>query len=655
MSPAKLAAALLLLMGLLAAPARAGYTEIPSFFALCYHDIEDHDADQHYVGVTTRHFVEQLSWLKRNGFHAVSVDDIIAARDGKRPLPEKAYLLSFDDGYESFYTRVFPILKAFHLPSVAAIEGDWVADTHGHEVDFAGEPVPRSLFMTWQQVRELSQSGLVEIANHTHDLHRGIPGNPQGNTQPSAVTRRYDPKTGYESEEAYRRRVAADTAANVAAIEQATGRPPRVTIWPYGEHSGEAIAIMAAAGMPITMTLIDAPVTLDGLAEMPRHLVNGDPMLPSFVQDLHDLSGASPMRAVQVDLDYVYDADPAQTERNLGALVQRIHDLNINAVYLQAFADPDGSGLAREVYFPNRLLPVRADLFNRVAWQLRTRAHVRVYAWLPVLSFDFGGDDARVLAWDKTSGKTVEDETQYRRLSPFSAPARRKIAELYEDLGEHASFEGVLFHDDALLSDVEDASPAALAAYKAAGFPPSIAAIRADPELKRRWTEFKTGAMIQFTIELADRLRQYRSPLATVRNIYARPILDAASVDWFAQDYDRFLAAYDMVAIEAMPLMEGVPPDQAMNWLGRLVAAAKARPRGLKHTLFELQTVDWNKPEDAQGRNLSSETIAAQMGFLERHGALNFGYYPDDFLRDHPKSALIHPVMSLQSHPYPEP
>jgi poly-beta-1,6-N-acetyl-D-glucosamine N-deacetylase len=161
--------------------------------------------------------------------------------------------------------------------------------------------------------------------------------------------------------------------------------------------------------------------------------------------------------------------------------------------------------------------------------------------------------------------------------------------------------------------------------------------------------------MIRFTLELADRLRQYRSPLATVRNIYARPVLDTASVDWFAQDYDRFLAAYDMVAIEAMPLMEGIPPDQATDWLGRLVAAAKARPRGLKHTLFELQTVDWNKKEDTEERNLPSKTIAAQMRFLERRGALNFGYYPDDFLHDHPKSALIHPVMSLQSHPYPDP
>ena len=59
--------------------------------------------------------------------------------------------------------------------------------------------------------------------------------------------------------------------------------------------------------------------------------------------------------------------------KNVGALVQRIHDLQISTVFLQAFADPDASGIARQVYFPNSQLPVRADLFNRVAWQIKTR------------------------------------------------------------------------------------------------------------------------------------------------------------------------------------------------------------------------------------------------------------------------------------------
>jgi biofilm PGA synthesis lipoprotein PgaB len=632
--------------------------EIPQFFSLCYHNIEDDTPDQHFVGVTTRRFVEQLSWLQRNGFHAVSVDDILAARGDRKPLPDKSVLITFDDGYESFYTRAFPILKAFNIPVVLAMEGNWAAETHTGAVDYAGEAASRELFMTWAEVREVVASGLVEVASHTMDLHRGVLANPQGNFEPAAVTRRYDPAEGYESEGAYRKRVAADTATIAKIIERELGRPARVMIWPYGEHSALAISIVAGRGMPITMTLVDAPATLDDLSAVPRHLISDDPTLNGFVQDLHDLSSTAPMRAVQVDLDYVYDPDPAQTERNLGALVQRIRDLRINTVFLQAFSDATGDGLAREVYFPNRQLPMRADLFNRAAWQLRTRAHVKVFAWLPVLAFDFGSGAEgaqHVLAWSDETHRASVDATQYLRLSPFDAAARAKIIDLYKDLAEHASIEGLLFHDDALLSDFEDAGPAALAAYRAAGFPGSVDAIRGDRKLFARWTSFKTDSIIQFTAELAQHVRLYRSPIRTVRNIYARPVLDRESVQWFAQDYDRFLAAYDMVAVMAMPLMEGIPSKDAQAWLGRLVRQAKARPTGLKRTLFELQSVDWNRRSLATGHNLPTEDLAAQMRFLERQGARNFGYYPDDFLHNHPRAELIHPVMSLQSHPYKQP
>lgn len=47
---------------------------------------------------------------------------------------------------------------------------------------------------------------------------------------------------------------------------------------------------------------------------------------------------------------------------------------------------------------------------------------------------------------------------QYRRLSPFDDRVRAQVGMLYEDLAGHAAFDGILFHDDALLSDYEDAS-----------------------------------------------------------------------------------------------------------------------------------------------------------------------------------------------------
>ena len=65
------------------------------------------------------------------------------------------------------------------------------------------------------------------------------------------------------------------------------------------------------------------------------------------------------VRAVQVDLDYVYDPDPVRQELNLGQLLDRIKALGPTEVWLQAFADPDGEDSASAVYFPNCVLPMR--------------------------------------------------------------------------------------------------------------------------------------------------------------------------------------------------------------------------------------------------------------------------------------------------------
>ncbi len=636
-----------------------------SFIALCYHNIEDHDPDQTFVGVATGNLVEQLSWLQRNGYRFVSLDAILAARNGAEPLPEKAVLLTFDDGFQSFYTRVFPILKAFGAPALLAVTGAWMDDAPGSTVAYgsaiASGPtvaygdlqVPRGFFLTWNEVREMVGSGLVEIASHTGALHRGISANPQGNSEPAVVTHELDPATvSYESDAAYRQRIDADAAAMAHKIERETGRAPRALVWPYGEKNDLAVSIAAENGMPITFTLVDALAMPGGLAAAPRHLVTPDPPISKFVTELRHFTELGPVRVVQVDLDYVYDADPAQQERNLDRLVERIQEMEISTVFLQAFADPEGTGLVREVYFPNRQLKMRADLFNRVSWQLRTRALVKVFAWMPVLAFDFGDGVATVLAWDPKTGQAPIDSATYRRISPFDAAGREKVIALYEDLARVAPFEGLLFHDDALLSDFEDASPPALAAYERAGLPGSIDAIRADPAATQRWTKLKTETLIAFTLELGEHARRYRSPLATARNIYARPVLDPGSEAWFAQSLDRFLEVYDYTAIMAMPLMEEVPARDAEAWLRQLVATVASRPLGLKRTIFELQAVDWRKRPGESDRKIPTETLGRQMRLLAGLGALNFGYYPDDFVADQPDAKRLHRDFSLQPYPY---
>jgi poly-beta-1,6-N-acetyl-D-glucosamine N-deacetylase len=162
----------------------------------------------------------------------------------------------------------------------------------------------------------------------------------------------------------------------------------------------------------------------------------------------------------------------------------------------------------------------------------------------------------------------------------------------------------------------------------------------------------KTDALIEFTGELTTRAKIYRAPLLTARNMYALPALDAHSEERFAQELDRFLATYDYTAIMAMPAMENVPAARSEAWLRHLVATVAARPLGLRRTIFELQAVDWRKPVAGNGSKISSESLLRQMRLLLRLGALNFGYYPDDFVAGLPDQRTLHPAFSLQSYPF---
>lgn len=612
---------------------------------LAYHDIEDQNPSPAHLSVRTDRLVEQLTWLRLNGYQPVSVDQVLAARGGGKALPPRSVLLSFDDGYSSFYTRVLPILKAYNWPFVFSPVGSWLDTSADQPVNFGGTMTNRERFLTWDQVREMAASPLVEVGAHSDSLHHGVLANPQGNAQPAAAMLQYDPATGlYETQAAFELRLRNDIKAVTDKVRQATGKQPRVWVWPYGAASGKALEIVREHGYELTLTLEDGLGTFDGpTMAAPRLLLSADPKTRHFAASVVDVKTTPMMRVAHVDLDYVYDQDAAQMERNLGQLVQRIADLRITTVFLQAYADPKGDGLVHELYFPNRWLPMRADLFNRAAWQLRTRAGVEVYAWMPVLSYALDPALPRVKRAGGAAGHDVDPE-QYQRLSPFDPRVRQRIGDLYEDLARHAAFHGILFHDDAVLTDFEDAGPQALAAYQAAGLPGSIEALRSDPQTMQRWTRFKSRALIDFTHELTRRVREVRgAPVATARNLFALPILQPQSEAWFAQNLDDFLAAYDWTAPMAMPLMEGVQPVQANAWLDSLVDAVARRPGALDRTVFELQAKDWSLPGDPA---VDSATLAGWMRRLQLRGARNFGHYPDNFLRDEPRLEVIRPALS---------
>ena len=108
------------------------------------------------------------------------------------------------------------------------------------------------------------------------------------------------------------------------------------------------------------------------------------------------------------------------------------------------------------------------------------------------------------------------------------------------------------------------------------------------------------------------------------------------------QSYRPFLAAYDYVALMAMPYLEGSHnPDRFYR---ELIAAARRQPNGLAKTIFELQTVDWR--DDGHVPIPASE-LRETMRFLQSQGVANLAYYPDDFIGGRPELDELRRGISL--------
>lgn len=397
----------------------AGAGDGRRFASIAFHDVVDRVEELDGDAVTSPRLVAFFDWLRAGGWTPVSLDDIAAAGRGERPLPERALLVTFDDAYRSLYTRVFPLVLAYRIPIVAAPVGAWMDAPMDATVRYGDRDVPRRNFISWDEAREMARSGLVEFASHSYDLHRGVTGNPQGNELPAAAARKYDPRTGYESEAQFRARIGADLARSRDLMARELGRAPRALVWPFGRYTGTANEVAREAGFRFVLTLDPEPGDAASPFEIGRYLPTRDPPLGVVAANLafeDRLPGAR--RVACLDPAALWSPDPAEADARLGAAIERVRKLGANAVAIDAFARaPDGR--IQAAWFPTRTMPVRADYLARLAWQFQTRAGAEAFV-------RFGAGDLHAALGDAV-----------------------RVRAVLGDLGAHAPFSGVLFDDDA--------------------------------------------------------------------------------------------------------------------------------------------------------------------------------------------------------------
>ena len=185
-----------------------GYQLVP---VLTYHDIAPQARGRLRMAVKT--LEEQMRYLKAQGYHVVSLADLLEHASLKRQLPRKTVVLSFDDGWKSFRPHVVPILKELGFAATLFIYTDFVG---------AGTA------LTWDDLRELAREGFdIQAHSKTHGDLRRKPG---------------------ESETDYTGRLEAELLQPQALFRRHLGEAKPILAYPYGSHDEEILKRLRDAG-----------------------------------------------------------------------------------------------------------------------------------------------------------------------------------------------------------------------------------------------------------------------------------------------------------------------------------------------------------------------------------------------------------------------
>lgn len=211
-------------------PTLAGYLEerlpLPEnqVVVLMYHHISPNPEGK--ITITAELFSQHLDKLISDGYHVISLEQYTDSLEGKFIPPKKSVVITFDDGYESFYTEAYPELLKRNMPaSVFVIAGI---------IDDDKDPLPR---LTWQQMREMQDHGM-SFYPHSFNSHYLADLYPTRRQKPCLAGRIWLPsQKRWETREEYINRVTADLKAAKETMERNLGKPILHFAWPYGKDS----------------------------------------------------------------------------------------------------------------------------------------------------------------------------------------------------------------------------------------------------------------------------------------------------------------------------------------------------------------------------------------------------------------------------------
>lgn len=204
---------------------------------LMYHSIlRSTNTHGNYI-ISEAAFEKDLKFLKENGYTTIVMQDLIDFVEKGTPLPEKPVVLTFDDGYSNNFLYAFPLLEKYNSKAVLSIIGyytDLYTDTPDENPSYS--------HVTWNDVKNMIDSGLVEMQNHSYNLHTTDKG------------RNGSKKKRGESDSAYKTMLTEDLGKLQDKFKQHTGYTPTTFTYPFGSVSNASFDIIKEMGFKASLS-----------------------------------------------------------------------------------------------------------------------------------------------------------------------------------------------------------------------------------------------------------------------------------------------------------------------------------------------------------------------------------------------------------------
>jgi peptidoglycan/xylan/chitin deacetylase (PgdA/CDA1 family) len=203
------------------------------------------DAIRRDLDVTPENFRSQMQWLKANGYHTITPDQLAGALLRGEKLPSNPIMLTFDDGYDDAYSVAFPVLKEMGFTGTFFVVSDFVDQNRGG-------------YITWNQAKQMTAEGM-SIQDHSR-LHKDMRGRTREWLDDEIIPSR-------------------------DRIEATTGVRPLFFCYPSGGYDSLTIDQVRAAGFVAGFTTNDGTyVYTDNMMRLPRVRIRGSTTLQGFAR-----------------------------------------------------------------------------------------------------------------------------------------------------------------------------------------------------------------------------------------------------------------------------------------------------------------------------------------------------------------------------------